>query len=599
MPLGSFRLNSIAKALAVIAPPPSSGTPWNLADASYESKFLSVTVSDTSNRAMYFKPDGTQVFVVGTSLDTVQVYTMTTAWDISTASTSPSDTNVKTVTAQESSPSGLYFKPDGTKMYIIGIGSTRLYSYTLSTPWLLTSATLDSSNLYVFSEEAGPSGLYFKPDGTKFYISGFTSGVAQYSMPTPWDLTSAFYESKSFSVASQESNPSGVFFKTDGSKMYVVGSSNDNVYEYSLSTAWDVTTSSYTNVAFSVVGQETTPQDLAFKPNGTKMYIIGSSQDRISQYNIASDPLPSVSISPTTIDEGENFVITSSGFDSYNGDNVYFKHYVNGVLLAPGPAPDFNYRDESVAVVDGSFSDPYISIKNDNLTEGPETYYFEVYADSGFTTLLATSNTATINDTSLTPPSPTSISVHTNVTAATTSITMPSTIIAGDLAVLFDTSTTTSSSITPSGWALINGVTTTGIRTNISRKLLTGTEGGSTITGMAGTTRKVLVIYRGNTAINSITTTLTGTQATTATPSNQSLVGEAGPMAAIAVYAKTAFTTPTRGWSVGSPTEYNRVSTSGIFVKSLITDSGTPATTTISMTDAGTNTLQSFRIKFS
>ena len=42
---------------------------------------------------------------------------------------------------------------------------------------------------------------------------------------------------------SQSTDPRGPVFKTDGTKMYLV--TITTVYQYSLSTAWDVTTASY------------------------------------------------------------------------------------------------------------------------------------------------------------------------------------------------------------------------------------------------------------------------------------------------------------------------------------------------------------------
>jgi hypothetical protein len=187
------------------------------------------------------------------------------------------------------------------------------------------------------------------------------------------------------------------------------------------------------------------------------------------------------------------------------------------------------------------------------------------------------------------------ITAPANTTSTASTITIPSTASAGDIAVLFDTSTTTTDT-TPSGWTSITKSTTTGIRQNVSYKILSATDPNTSITGMAGTTRKVMVVYRGNTLITNVFPTVIGSQATTATPTNQSLTGEAGPMIAFAVYSATGAIS-TRGWSAGSPTEYSSVSTSGIYVKALITNSGTPSTTTISMTDSGTNALQSFRLK--
>ena len=61
-----------------------------------------------------------------------------------------------------------------------------------------------------------------------------------------------------FSVSSQDNNPQNVFVKPDGAKMYVVGLQNDKIYEYDLSTPWDVTSASFLQ-DFSVASQDTDP----------------------------------------------------------------------------------------------------------------------------------------------------------------------------------------------------------------------------------------------------------------------------------------------------------------------------------------------------
>jgi hypothetical protein len=207
-------------------------------------------------------------------------------------------------------------------------------------------------------------------------------------------------------------------------------------------------------------------------------------------------------------------------------------------------------------------------------------------------------NTTEFTDDNTPPGSVTSVSFVAQATSTAATITIPATAQVGDIAFLFDTSTSSTNTI-PANWTLINRATlAAGQHTNISRKEILPGEAGTSITGLAITSRKVLLVYRPNVIGNPLSITVTGSQATTAAPTNQTLTGEAGPMIAFAVYAKSTSSTPTRGWSVGSPTEYSSVSTSGIYVKALITNSGTPSTTTISMTDAGSNTLQSFRVKF-
>ena len=100
-----------------------------------------------------------------------------------------------------------------------------------------------------------------------------------------WNIGFATYDSVSFDVSAQEIAPTGLFFKPDGTKMYVIGAAGENINEYNLSTAWDVSTSSYLQ-NFSVAAQDTSPQGLFFKPDGTKMYVIGLSGDAVYQYSI-------------------------------------------------------------------------------------------------------------------------------------------------------------------------------------------------------------------------------------------------------------------------------------------------------------------------
>ena len=49
----------------------------------------------------------------------------------------------------------------------------------------------------------------------------------------------------SFDVNPQETFPRGLAFNSDGSKMFVVGNSNDKAHEYNLGTDFDVSTAVY------------------------------------------------------------------------------------------------------------------------------------------------------------------------------------------------------------------------------------------------------------------------------------------------------------------------------------------------------------------
>ena len=67
--------------------------------------------------------------------------------------------------------------------------------------------------------------------------------------------------------------------------MYIVGGGGVDINEYDLSTPWDVSTAVYLQL-FSVATQETEPRCLFFKPDGSKMYVMGATGDDVNEYQI-------------------------------------------------------------------------------------------------------------------------------------------------------------------------------------------------------------------------------------------------------------------------------------------------------------------------
>ena len=251
----------------------SGSVGYYLAGASYDSKSFSVSSQETNQRGITFKSDGTEMYVVGLVNDTVYQYTLSTAWDISTASYSSKSFSVA---SQDTSPTSIQFKSDGTKMFMVGQQTSNVRQYSLSSAWDVSTASYDSVSFSVATQVGGSNVnfLFFSADGTKMYAGGNTNQtIFQYSLSSAWDLSTASYASKSFSVASQEGDPRGIFFKSDGSVLFVVGINDDEVLQYSLSTSWDVSTASFDNISFSVASQDSTPVDVHFSSDGEKMVI--------------------------------------------------------------------------------------------------------------------------------------------------------------------------------------------------------------------------------------------------------------------------------------------------------------------------------------
>ena len=69
--------------------------------------------------------------------------------------------------------------------------------------------------------------------------------------------------------------------------MYIVGNTGNDVNEYDLSTAWDISTAVYLQ-NFSVATEDVTPTGIFFNPDGSKMYVVGEAGDDINEYDLRS-----------------------------------------------------------------------------------------------------------------------------------------------------------------------------------------------------------------------------------------------------------------------------------------------------------------------
>jgi sugar lactone lactonase YvrE len=284
---------------------------WRIIYASYDNVNFNVGNEEVSGRDMTIKTDGTKMYIIGDANKTVFQYSLSTAWDITTASY---DNISFSVSSQDTSPTGLSFSSDGEKMYIMGNNNNNVYQYSLSTAWDISTASYDSVNFPVSSEDNDVLDIVFKTDGTKMYIAGNQNNkVYQYTLSTAWDISTSSYNSVNFSVT-PVSIPLTITFSLDGTNMYIMDSISDTLYQYYLTTGWDLSTASYSNESYDVSSENSAPVAVTFKADGTKIYIFGISiNDFIYQYTIVSDPI-------LYIDNNTEYVGISTSIPSYQLD---------------------------------------------------------------------------------------------------------------------------------------------------------------------------------------------------------------------------------------------------------------------------------------
>jgi len=141
------------------------------------------------------------------------------------------------------------------------------HSNTTAGAFDLTGFSLDKS---ISKQSIGQGGITFNNDGTKlFEIGESPDEIYESSLSTPFDIGTASLE---HTVPAQGSGPEGLEFNDDGTKLFTIDRGADNINEYSLSTAFDITTLSFTT---SISTQDADPRGIEFNNDGTKMFEAG------------------------------------------------------------------------------------------------------------------------------------------------------------------------------------------------------------------------------------------------------------------------------------------------------------------------------------
>ncbi len=116
--------------------------------------------------------------------------------------------------------------------------------------------------------------IRFSSDGTKLYVlDSLTNEIYQHILSTPWDVTTLSYASKSLAIGTQDNTMYGFCLSSDGLHLFACGAQNDGIYRYDLMSAWDISTASY-HSTLTVSGSNFTAIDIS--TDGDKLYVVNT-----------------------------------------------------------------------------------------------------------------------------------------------------------------------------------------------------------------------------------------------------------------------------------------------------------------------------------
>jgi len=243
---------------------------WDITNAVYDNKSISLSSQLSDAQDATFNSDGTKLYTVSFSNTTVYQYSLSTAWDVSTATY---DNKSLSVVA---SPTAILIGDNDTKLFSLGSGNS-VSQYNLSVASDISTAT------FITTKASGGSatsveGFSIVNGGTQMYVASRSPfiGVHQYTLGTAWDISTVTPTGTSLNVSATVSNfLFGMQISFDGTRLWVIdGNGAGKIYQYDLGTAYDITTGIYNNIFLNTTTQTGgTITDMHIGNNGNTLFV--------------------------------------------------------------------------------------------------------------------------------------------------------------------------------------------------------------------------------------------------------------------------------------------------------------------------------------
>ncbi len=254
-----------------------------LSTSNYEIRRFDTSAQTTDPRDITFSNDGKKMFTVEQQTRSVFEYILSTPYNISTASFVQS----LSVSGQSSKPFKVKFNNDGSKMFIAGRGERKVFEYSLSTNFDISSASVTYTGNFI---DVSPqltsflNGLTFSPDGKIMIITEQAFGLHQYSLNKSFDLSGGanFIRSAAVTTLLNGSTHNGIVFNQSGTRLFMVDSQVNAVNQYTLSEGFNIATASFDGGARDT---ETDASSIDFSPSGLRMYVAGI-DDLVKEYHL-------------------------------------------------------------------------------------------------------------------------------------------------------------------------------------------------------------------------------------------------------------------------------------------------------------------------
>ena len=225
-----------------------------------------------------------------------------TPYDIGTASTPILSKSITATDVFE----GITWGDSGSKMYVAHLDGD-IKQYTVSTPYDITTLIDTPTTFNVSAQEISTQCVEFSIDGTKMYIAGNDTHISQYTLSTPWNLGGTVTYFGDGTVDYNGWSTGGIHFNSTGTRVYMVFHNIGTtcyLYGQNIGTPWNITTiqagGTFTNISTDT-GQGT---GIHISDDGTLLHVSSNDtgSDHVIQYTLGTPFDESSAILDTTYD---------------------------------------------------------------------------------------------------------------------------------------------------------------------------------------------------------------------------------------------------------------------------------------------------------
>jgi len=243
--------------------------PWDPSSIGPRIDEFSVAADINEPESIFFKEDGTVMFVADSVTDIIFRYVVPIPFDISSIVSTPTsfDPNVTTIR-------DVVFTPDGFNFFVTN-GNVTKFS---------TDTAFDFDNVtqvQVFINPVGGTELAFKPQGDKMYLGGGTFDIVEFDLSAPFDISAPVNTGRSLDP---DFDVTGMVFRPNGKEFFIINDNTDVTSRFHLDEEWNISTAAiFENTFFTALGLT----GLFWRADGLKWYV--TDIDKIREYNV-TDP---------------------------------------------------------------------------------------------------------------------------------------------------------------------------------------------------------------------------------------------------------------------------------------------------------------------